>query len=45
LWPWIRNACKYGDFYLYLDIEDELGIINVVPMSTYEMVREEGYDP
>jgi hypothetical protein len=45
LWPWIRNACKYGDFYLYLDIEEELGIINVVPMSSYEMVREEGYDP
>lgn len=45
LWPWIRNACKYGDFYLYLDIEDELGVINVVPLSSYEMVREEGYDP
>jgi hypothetical protein len=44
LWPWIRNCCKYGDFYLYLDIEDELGIINAVPLSTYEMVREEGYD-
>ena len=20
LWPWVRNACKYGDFYLHLDI-------------------------
>jgi hypothetical protein len=45
LWPWIRNACKYGDFFLYLDIEDELGIINVVPLSAYEVRREEGYDP
>ena len=45
LWPWIRNACKYGDFFLYLDIEDELGIINVVPLSAYEVRREEGFDP
>lgn len=44
LWPWIRNACKYGDFYLYLDIEPEVGIVNVVPMSAYEVVREEGFD-
>jgi hypothetical protein len=45
LWPWIRNACKYGDFFLYLDIEEELGIINVIPLSAYEVRREEGYDP
>jgi len=45
LWPWIRNACKYGDFYLYLDISPEVGIVNVTPMSSYEVVREEGYDP
>lgn len=45
LWPWIRNACKYGDFYLHLDIEDELGIINVTPLSAYEVRREDGYDP
>lgn len=45
LWPWVRNACKYGDFFLHLDIEDELGIINVTPLSAYEIRREEGYDP
>ena len=45
LWPWVRNACKYGDFYLHLDIEPEIGIVNVTPMSSYEVVREEGYDP
>jgi len=45
LWPWIRNLCKYGDFYLYLDVKDELGITNVVPFSPYEMQREEGTDP
>ncbi len=44
LWPWIRNACKYGDFYLWLDIEEEIGIVNVVPMSAYEIRRDEGFD-
>jgi len=44
LWPWIRNACKYGDFYLHLDIDEEIGIVNVVPMSAYEMRREEQFD-
>ena len=45
LWPWIRNLCKYGDFYLHLDIDERVGVVNVVPISAYEMVREEGYDP
>ena len=44
LWPWIRNACKYGDFYLHLDIEEEVGIVNVMPLSAYEVMREEGFD-
>ena len=45
LWPWIRNACKYGDFFLHLDIEEEIGVVNVVPLSSYEVRREEGFDP
>ena len=45
LWPWVRNLCKYGDFYLFLDVKDGLGITNVVPFSSYEMQREEGTDP
>jgi len=44
LWPWIRNMCKYGDAFLKLDIVDEYGIVNVVPLSSYEMTREEGED-
>ena len=44
LWPWIRSMCKYGDFYLKLDITEQLGITNVSPISTYEMVREEDTD-
>jgi len=45
IWPWIRNMCKYGDFYLKLDITEKLGVTNVQPLSTYEMIREEGTDP
>jgi hypothetical protein len=45
LWPWTRNLVKYGDFFLYLDVEDKYGITNVVPISPYELVRSEGEDP
>jgi hypothetical protein len=45
LWPWTRNLCKYGDFYLYLDVKEGLGVTNGVPFSPYEMQREEGTDP
>ncbi len=45
LWPWTRNLVKYGDFFLELEIADELGIINIMPLSSYEMSRVEGFDP
>ena len=45
LWPWVRNMCKYGDFYLFLDIKEKYGVTNVVPMSTYDVTRVEGEDP
>ncbi len=44
LWSWVRGMNKYGDYYLYLDIDDELGIVNAQPLSVYETRREEGYD-
>jgi len=45
LWPWVRNLCKYGDFYLSLEISDEFGIVNVVPQSVYNTERLEMIDP
>ncbi len=42
LWPWTRNMCKYGDFFLYLMIDPEYGIMNVAPLSVYETTRIEG---
>jgi hypothetical protein len=45
LWPWTRNMCKYGDFFLFLDVKDNYGVTNVVPLSAYELVRSEGENP
>jgi len=45
LWPWTRNMCKYGDFFLYLDIHEDFGVTNVIPLSVYETYRIEGQDP
>jgi len=45
LWPWVRNMAKYGDFFLFLDIDPEYGVVNVIPLSVYETIRIEGADP
>ena len=45
LWSWIRNLVKYGDFFLKLDIIDKHGIVNVTPISPYEVFRLEEHDP
>ena len=44
LWPWSRNLVKYGDFFLHLEIAEELGIVGVQPLSVYETSRVEGFD-
>jgi hypothetical protein len=44
LWTWTRNMCKYGDFYLHLEVAEKFGVYNVTPLSSYDMVREERYD-
>ena len=45
LWSWTRNMLKYGDFYLKLEISEKFGIYNVVPFSSYTILRVEGGDP
>jgi hypothetical protein len=44
LWPWTRNLVKYGDFFLQLEMAEKIGIVNVMPLSTYEVSRVEGFD-
>lgn len=45
LWCWIREMCKFGDFFVKLDISEEFGVYNVVPYSAYNIIREEGTNP
>ena len=42
---WARSMCKYGDFFLYLDIDEKLGITSVIGMPNNEVERLEGQDP
>lgn len=45
LWFWIRNMCKYGDFFLKLEVAEKYGVYNVIPFSAYNIVRLEGTNP
>ena len=43
---WARNMVKYGDFFIYLSIDDEVGITTTYGLPTREMKRiGEGVDP
>jgi len=44
MFSWARNMCKYGDSFLYLDIDDSLGIKSVIALPTSEVERLEGED-
>ena len=45
LFGWSRTMCKYGDYFLYLDIDEEEGIKNVIGLPPQEVERMEGEDP
>jgi hypothetical protein len=44
LWAWIRNMCKYGDFFLKLEIAEKFGVYNVIPYNAFHIERQDGYD-
>ena len=44
LFSWCRTMCKYGDFFLYLDIDEKMGITSVIGLPTQELERMEGED-
>ena len=44
LFNWCRTMCKFGDFMLYLDIEESQGVINAIGLPTREVERLEGED-
>ena len=45
LWAWTRNMVKYGDFFLFQEIQPGVGIVNVKPLPVYETERLENTDP
>ena len=45
LFAWCRSMCKYGDFFLYLDIDEHIGVKNVIGLPIEEVERIEGEDP
>ena len=45
LWMWIRQMCKYGDFFLKLEIAEKFGVYNVIPYTAYHIERVEGQNP
>ena len=44
LFSWCRTMCKYGDFFLYLDLDERQGITSVIGLPTQELERLEGED-
>ena len=45
LFGWCRTMCKYGDFFLYLDIDEEEGVKSIIGLPPQEVERLEGEDP
>jgi hypothetical protein len=45
LFGWARTMCKYGDMFLYLDIDESKGIQNCIGLPPQEVERLEGEDP
>ena len=44
LFGWCRTMCKYGDFFLYLDIDERVGVTHAVGLPASEVERLEGED-
>ena len=44
LFGWCRSLCKFGDYFMYLDIDEEVGVKNVVGLPSNELERLEGED-
>ena len=41
LWSWIRNMCKYGDAFIFLQLHEEVGVIGFTPLTPYVVERQE----
>ena len=44
LFGWCRSMCKYGDYFLYLDIDEQQGVRTAIGLPSMEIERLEGED-
>ena len=44
LFGWCRSMCKYGDFFLYLDLDEDNGVKSGIGLPIQELERLEGED-
>ena len=44
LYGWCRSMCKFGDYFLYLDLDESIGVKSVVGLPQAEIERLEGED-
>ena len=44
LFGWCRTMCKFGDMFLYLDIDPQLGVKSAIGLPSPEVERLEGED-
>lgn len=44
LFGWCRSLCKFGDFMLYMDIDETIGVKHVISLPIDEIERLEGED-
>ncbi len=44
LFSWCRTLCKFGDLFLYLDIDEKLGVRSTLGIPSPEIERLEGED-
>jgi len=42
---WARSMVKFGDFFLYLDVDEKIGVKSVIGLPASELERLEGQDP
>lgn len=41
LGTWVRQLIKYGDMFVYLNIKDQLGVVDAIPLSSVDVERHE----
>jgi len=44
LFGWCRTMCKFGDFFLYLDIDESMGVKYAMGLPPQDIERMEGQD-